>query len=139
MTDTQQTDLESRIEGMPPAGDMLGRFAEKLGAATSVRTVFGDPIERGGITIIPVAKVGLGLGLGMGRGQKGEGGPKSEGSGGGGGGGARPYGYIQIVDGEASFKPIRDPLVDVVVPIVVALTAAVLPRIAKKLIKSRKD
>lgn len=130
MTDTH-TDIETRDDATP--GDLLGRFTEKLSAATSVRTVFGDPIERGGVTIIPVAKVGLGLGVGVGRGLKGNG------SGGGGGGNARPYGYIQITDGDAVFKPIRDPLVDVVVPIAMAVAAAVLPRLAKKLIRARKD
>lgn len=133
MTDTQRTDVETRVETTSPAGDMLGRFAERLSAATSVRTVFGDPIERGGITIIPVAKVGLGLGVGVGRSLKGDG------SGGGGGGQARPYGYIQIADGDAVFKPIRDPLVDVVVPIAMACAAALLPRLAKKMVKARKD
>lgn len=140
MTDTQRTDIEARTEPAPPAsaGEMLGRFAEKLSAAASVRTVFGDPIERGGVTIIPVAKTGMGFGLGIGRSRKGDG-SRGDGSGGGGGGSARPYGFIQITDGDAVFKPIRDPWVDIFVPIAAAVSAAFLPKLAKRLKRVRED
>ena len=44
------------------------RIAERVGAKASVRAVFGDPIERGEITVIPVARVRWGFGGGAGRG-----------------------------------------------------------------------
>src|SRR5436190_23956438 len=44
------------------------RMAERVGAKASVRAVFGEPIERNGITIIPVARVRWGFGGGAGRG-----------------------------------------------------------------------
>ena len=70
-------------------------------------TVFGDPVEREGITVIPVAKARFGFGGGGGAGgREGE-----EGSGGGGGGGAlvNPVGYIELHDGAARFKRISSP------------------------------
>jgi uncharacterized spore protein YtfJ len=44
------------------------RIAERVGAKANVRAVFGDPIERDGITVIPVARIRWGFGGGAGRG-----------------------------------------------------------------------
>jgi uncharacterized spore protein YtfJ len=97
------------------------RMAERVGAKASVRAVFGDPIERGGITIIPVARVRWGFGGGAGRGPiavrpgTGEGAPEGSsvdqgisgaGTGGGGGVTADPVGYLEIGPEGATFKPI---------------------------------
>jgi uncharacterized spore protein YtfJ len=86
---------------------LLERLADKLAGRASVTTVYGEPITHGGITIIPVARVGFGFGGGAGR----EVSPAKTGEGGGGGGGveARPLGFIEIRDGIATYKPIRDP------------------------------
>jgi hypothetical protein len=37
--------------------DVVHRLAEKLGVHASAGAVFGQPVERDGITVIPVAKV----------------------------------------------------------------------------------
>ena len=42
------------------------RIADRIGAHAEVKAVFGDPIERDGITVIPVAKVRWGFGGGAG-------------------------------------------------------------------------
>ena len=42
------------------------RVAERLGSADA-RTIYGDPVERNGTTVIPVAKVRFGFGGGAGR------------------------------------------------------------------------
>jgi uncharacterized spore protein YtfJ len=61
--------------------------------------VFGDPIESGGVTIIPAAKVGGGGG----------GGGDNEDNGGGGFGiGAKPVGAYVIKDGEVTWRPAVD-------------------------------
>jgi len=105
------------------------RMAERVGAKASVRAVFGDPIERDGITIIPVARVRWGFGGGAGRGpiavgpgatdDAPEGAPldvtsdhgnSGFGTGGGGGATADPIGYIEIGPDGATFRPIVSPM-----------------------------
>jgi uncharacterized spore protein YtfJ len=83
----------------------LERLAEKLGLSANAANIYGTPVERDGVTIIPVAKVMYGVGGGSGH-RKGE-----EGSGGGGGVSSTPVGYIEMKNGEARFRPIRDPLI----------------------------
>jgi uncharacterized spore protein YtfJ len=102
------------------------RMAERVGGKASVKAVFGDPIERDGITIVPVARVRWGFGGGAGRGPIAVGpGIDSEGSagesqidegrtglgtGGGGGVAADPIGYLEIGPDGATFKPIASPM-----------------------------
>jgi uncharacterized spore protein YtfJ len=84
------------------ADELLQRIGQTVGDNAKVSTVFGEPVEREGITVIPVAKARFGFGGGGGAGAR-EG---EEGSGGGGGGGAfvSPVGYIEVRDGGAQFK-----------------------------------
>lgn len=79
------------------------RLAERLGLSASAKTVFAEPVEREGVTVIPVAKVRYGFGGG--------GGGSEEGQGNGGGGmvQAFPLGYIELKDGESSFRRLRNP------------------------------
>jgi uncharacterized spore protein YtfJ len=83
------------------------RLAAIIGEAVRAKAVFGDPVERDGVTVIPVAHARWGFGGGGGGGGKGD---EGGGGGGGGGGGAvvRPVGYIEIRDGKTEFRPIRD-------------------------------
>jgi uncharacterized spore protein YtfJ len=125
MTDPQteisaQQQAERSMDGL--AAELLERLATKLGAKTSVSAVFGDPIERQGVTIIPVARVAFGFGAGIGRGRKAT--ETGEGGGGGGGASAIPLGYIEIKDGTAAFKPIRDPVRDVGFPLALLLAVS---------------
>jgi uncharacterized spore protein YtfJ len=82
--------------------DFLDRMAERFGATANAATIFGAPIERDEITVIPVAKVAYGFGGGRGRGSDGDG------SGGGGGMRVSPVGYIEMRNGGAVYKPIRN-------------------------------
>jgi uncharacterized spore protein YtfJ len=67
--------------------------------ALSVKRVFGEPIEAGGATIVPAAKVGGGGG----------GGGDSDHNGGGGFGiNARPVGAYVIRDGAVTWRPAVD-------------------------------
>lgn len=86
---------------MPAFNDMITRTND----AISVKRVFGEPIERDGVTVIPVASV-------WGGGGGGEGGevPSADSGGSGGGFGviARPIGVYEIRDGEVRWRPTFD-------------------------------
>jgi uncharacterized spore protein YtfJ len=94
-----------------PGDAILEKLVEKVGGRASVKAVFGDPIERGGKTIVPVAKVRWGFGGGAGSGTapaEGDATGTASGSGSGAGGGvtAEPIGYLEIDEAGAAFKPI---------------------------------
>jgi uncharacterized spore protein YtfJ len=88
-----------------PADRLVERLAEMLGAKATVQAVFGEPIARGDVTVVPVARVRWGFGAGGGRSDATETGPAS-GSGGGGGVVAEPVGYLEIDANGTEFKPI---------------------------------
>ena len=96
---------EEEIRGELVARDQDGGFVERLakrtGATAKASTVFGKPVKRGAVTVIPVARARWAFGGGSGAG------PDGSGAGGGGGGLVSPAGYIEGRDGEAVFKPIR--------------------------------
>ena len=79
----------------------IGGMAEKLGAAARAATIFGDPVERDGVTVIPVARARWGFGGGVGRRND------EDGAGGGGGAQVSPIGFIELKNGQAEFRPIR--------------------------------
>lgn len=83
----------------------IERLAEKLGLTAPAANIYGEVVERDGVTVIPVARIMYGLGGGSGH-KGGE-----EGTGAGGGVWAKPVGYIEMKGGEARFRPIRNPLV----------------------------
>jgi len=89
------------LEKTSSADRFIGTMAEKLGAVARAATVFGEPVERAGITVIPVAKARWGFGGGAGR-RKDE-----DGAGGGGGVQVTPVGFIEIKNRAANFRPIR--------------------------------
>jgi uncharacterized spore protein YtfJ len=84
--------------------ELLDRVGQAVGQRAQVSSVFGDPVQREGVTVIPVAKARFGFGGGGGSGLR----QGDEGSGGGGGGGAAitPIGFIELHDGSAEFKRI---------------------------------
>ena len=96
------------LEKTGSADRFIGTIAEKLGAVARAATVFGEPVERDGITVIPVAKARWGFGGGAGqRKDEGAGGKQEDGAGGGGGVQVTPVGFIEIKNHEANFRPIR--------------------------------
>ncbi|AZQ38839.1 sporulation protein [Streptomyces cyaneochromogenes] len=113
----------------------LERLADKLGGSASVTAVYGEPVTSDGITVIPVAKIAYGFGGGAGRSV--EGGKVGDGEGGGGGVEAKPLGYIEIRDGVATYKPIRNTWGDVVLPLAALLVGAALPK-ALRLLRRRR-
>lgn len=78
-------------------------FLEQARDVMTVRRVFGDPIERDGITIVPAAKVRGGGGGGFGEG------PQAQRGGGGGFGvSATPAGVYIIREGRVTWRPALD-------------------------------
>jgi uncharacterized spore protein YtfJ len=77
-------------------------FIERARDVLTVKRVFGDPIERDGVTIIPAAKVRGGGGGGGGEG------PDGRGSGGGFGVSATPAGAYVIKNGTVRWEPALD-------------------------------
>ena len=71
--------------------------------AMTVKRVYGDPIERDGVIVIPAAAIRGGLGHGGGHDASG-----NEGSGGGGGLTARPVGVYRIEGGTVTWEPAVD-------------------------------
>lgn len=69
----------------------------------TVKRVFGDPIEKDGITVIPVALV-----AGGGAGGSSPAGAEAEGRGGGFGGGARPAGVYVVRPDGVEWQPALD-------------------------------
>src|SRR5688572_9371239 len=89
------------IERQTAADKFMGTMAEKLGAVARAATVFAEPVERNGITVIPVAKARWGFGGGLGSRNE------EQGAGGGGGVTVSPVGFIEITKGQAEFRSIR--------------------------------
>jgi len=121
VTDDLSRVLREAQEAASSASDsFIERLASRLGLHASASAVFGDPVDRDGVTVIPVAKVRWGFGGGSGRGieEGSETGEIGEGSGAGGGVMASPVGYIEIQDGQATFHRIKDPAS--LVPLVIA-------------------
>ena len=82
------------------AKDLLEKIGESLGSAATVKSVFGEPIQMEGKTVVPVAKIAYGFGAGGGSrpngGQHGDPNGCAEGGGGGGGVRAFPAGALEI-------------------------------------------
>jgi uncharacterized spore protein YtfJ len=85
--------------------EMLSMLAERIGSRLGAATVFGAPVERDGMTVVPVAVARFGIGAGSGTDPK----KGQEGEGGGGGGMVAPTGYIELKDGRSRFVPVVHP------------------------------
>ena len=105
MADTfEDAEKEARADA---AQDVLTRVAERLGAGAAASAVFGTPVERDGVTVIPVARLRWGFGGGSGRGRNEK---AQDGWGGAGGVQAAPLGFIEMTDGGAQYRRVHDPL-----------------------------
>jgi len=92
-----------QMDAQQAGENIVERLAEKLGGAASVKMVYGEPVERDGTTVIPVARVRFGFGGGGGR----KAGQEGEGTGGGGGVQVTPVGYIEMCEGDVAYRHIR--------------------------------
>ena len=114
----------------------LDRLAERVGAQARVQAVFGEPIERGDLTVVPVARVrwGVGGGAGSSADTTGQRGPGS-GAGGGAGVMAEPAGYLEIGPSGAVFRPIAHPYPSPVFLLAAGMSVAMILRALARLIR----
>jgi uncharacterized spore protein YtfJ len=101
----------SRAGGTAMVEEILNRMGQVQERA-SVKTVFGEPYQVNGRTVVPVAKFSYGYGFGGGRGERkpGDAEPGGGGSGVGGGGrvSVRPIAVLEMSGSETTVKPIVD-------------------------------
>ncbi len=93
-----------------PAKDgVIGQARRLVDALAGARLCYGEPVDAGGRTVIPVARVRFAGGYGFGRGVGGDE-ESGEGSGGGGGGhfDATPVGFIELGAQGAQYHEIPD-------------------------------
>jgi uncharacterized spore protein YtfJ len=90
------------------AGELVQAVKEQIEKSANVQAIFGEPVERGGVAIIPVARIKLCGGGGGGQGKSRH--TPEEGTGGGLGFHltASPVGYIKIANGTATFEKTPD-------------------------------
>ncbi|MFI6869253.1 spore germination protein GerW family protein [Nocardia sp. NPDC050406] len=129
-------DFDKRRSTADAAANLLERLTDRLGGRASVATVFGEPISREGVTVIPVARVGFGFGGGTGADLGEE--SVSGGGGGAGGVGVQPLGYIEIANGTTRYRAIHSHWLDILVPLAAVVTAAGVGGIARALLTRRK-
>lgn len=87
------------------ADELLATLVERIGARLSASTVYGEPVERDGVTVVPVAATRFAIGGGGGSDST----KAQEGEGGGGAGGLTPVGYIELKDGSSRYVPLVRP------------------------------
>jgi uncharacterized spore protein YtfJ len=125
----ERSDHQAARQAITTEEGFVKALADDQARAAHAKSVFGEPIHQGGVTVVPVARVGWGFGGGVHHGA-----PDRERAGGGGGVRIWPLGYIEIKDDQSEFKPIRDPAT--LVPLIVdgGLTAFLLLRGLRKLL-----
>jgi uncharacterized spore protein YtfJ len=90
------------------ADRLLQRLVDRIGGRSGVTAVFGEPVQRGDVTVIPVARQRWFVGAGAGSSPVPGAEPGAEGSGSGGGGGAigDPVGYIEMSPSGVTFRSV---------------------------------
>jgi uncharacterized spore protein YtfJ len=121
MSDTQTTTAPTRR-----TDELLSMLVERLGGKLAASTVYGTPVERDGVTVVPVAAARFGVGAGSGS----DPGKRQEGEGGGGGGMVTPVGYIELKGGGSRFVPVVHPGRMAALVLVAALGVAAILRFA---------
>lgn len=113
--DSTQPDVTTGTAAPAPSRGLDDYAARPVRAARRlihVRRAFGQPIERDGVTLVPVARVFGGTGFGGGDGTVDEAAdePSRSGSGGGGGlgVGVTPIGVYVVKDGDVRWEPAFD-------------------------------
>lgn len=110
------------------------QIARQLSSTVTAQAIYGTPVERQGVTVIPVARARYGFGGGGGGGDAE--GKAGSGSGGGGGVMLTPVGYIEIQEGRTRYRRIQSPVVPLVA--VSGLVALLLLRSVPKLLNKRR-
>jgi uncharacterized spore protein YtfJ len=102
---TMTTDVPTEATAARRVDAMLATLSERLGTQFSATNVFSAPIERDGVTVVPVASVRFGLGGGGGEDRE----KHQDGAGAGAGGTVTPMGYIEVREGQSRYVPLVHP------------------------------
>jgi uncharacterized spore protein YtfJ len=144
MTEADAMETARRAAQGTPVDRILDLLGRRVGERVGTEAVFGTPITRDGLTVVPVARVRWGFGGGGGwtedggpsaRGGPGDANPRpatGSGSGGGGGLAADPVGYLEIDAQGAEFRPIGQ-LPSPVFILACGITAAIVLRAIARL------
>lgn len=103
------TEQETHLSHPGRGSNILERLASSISNSVRVTTIFGEPVEKDGVTVIPVARARWGFGGGNGPAGNYAENQAGEGTGGGAGVMVSPVGYVEVQDGRARFRPIYDP------------------------------
>lgn len=139
MTTTNEAMDQARAAAPQPMDKILDRLGERLGGQATVKAVFGEPIERGDVTVIPVARVRWGLGGGGGSGpaeraaSNGEG--QASGIGAGGGMMAAPLGYLEVRPTGATYVPLASAYPNPALVLAMGVSLGVIIRALARLIR----
>jgi uncharacterized spore protein YtfJ len=119
-----------------PTERFLASLADRIGARAGVETVFGEPIQRGELAVVPVARMRWFFGGGYGSGgDQARGGGTGSGSGGGGGVAADPVGHLEIRPSGATFVPIVLPYPSPLFLLASGVAAALMLRALARLVR----
>lgn len=128
--------MENPSTAATPVQSLIERLGQQLSTTATAQAVYGTPVERDGITVIPVARARYGFGGGGGGGTE-AGEAAGSGLGAGAGVSLTPVGYIELREGRSRFRPIRSSVVPLVA--VSGAIAWLLLRSVPRLLKNRKD
>jgi hypothetical protein len=136
-TDYERAAADAEQAAASPQDALFEKLVDRVGGRASVQAVFGDPLVRGGKTVVPVAKVRWGFGGGTGTGPADESSGAATGSGSGAGGGvtAEPIGYLEIDEAGAIFKPIAAAYPSPIFLIAAGLSGALVIRAIARLVR----
>ncbi|MFW6104421.1 MAG: GerW family sporulation protein [Candidatus Bipolaricaulota bacterium] len=88
--------------------EMIEQLAGDLKNYATTESIFGEPMEIQGATIVPVCRMSVGYGGGGGEGEEGSDGDKGSAGGAGGGVSIEPAALIVAKDGEVSVVAIKN-------------------------------
>ena len=131
MTD-QQTQAHEEAEAAAHAGPaaIIEVIADKVGRNAGAKANFGEPVERDGVTVIPVAQMIYGTGGGSGGSSE-----DDFGSGAGGGALTRPIGFIELGPAGAVYRPIPHPWQNATLIVSVAFGTLLLAKAVSALLR----
>jgi uncharacterized spore protein YtfJ len=125
----------ARTAAAEPIDRIIDRLGERIGARATVRAVFGEPVARGDVTIIPVARVRWGYGGGSGMGpMRSDLNGETMGSGSGAGGGVMtdPMGYVEVHPDGAAYVPLSSPYLN---PLVILATGISITLVLRAIVR----
>jgi len=131
MTDDEaQAHEDAETAAREGAAELLERVADRIGLHAGAQAVFGEPVERDGVTVIPVAQMIIGAGAGAGSSAD-----EEAGAGAGGGALTRPLGYIEVGDRGAVFQRIRQPWENAGLIVSIAFALLLLAKAVRTLVR----